>query len=74
VALAGTPVREVKDTSSTGANMALGLFNAMIGQGRSKKLVEKTAVADAEQFPLAVAQGLARFRPILMQAVAAMRQ
>lgn len=74
LAFAGTPVKEVKDTSSTGANAALGLLNAMVGQGRSKRMVEKTAVADPEQFPLAVAQGLARFRPILMQAVTAMRE
>jgi hypothetical protein len=64
----------VKDTSSTGANVALGMFSALVGSGRSKRMVEKTALAHQEQFPAAINDGLAAFRPIMGQAVRALQQ
>ncbi len=72
--LGGTPVREVKDTSSTTANVAIGMLNMLGGGGRSTRLTEKTALADPEKFVSAYSEGMSRYMPIMKQALMAMQQ
>ncbi len=72
--MAGQPLAEVKDTSSTAGNVALGLLSLALGSKSSTKLTEKTAVAHPENFVNTVSTGLDQYRPILKQAMQAMQQ
>jgi hypothetical protein len=72
--LSGTPVREVKDISSTAANVGLGLLSMVAGGRTSTRLTEKTALAHPEQFVAAFSEGMAKYRPIMKQALMAMQQ
>jgi hypothetical protein len=72
--LGGTPVREVKDTSSTAANVGLGMLSLLAGGRTSTRLTEKTALAHPEQFVAAFSEGMAKYRPIMKQALMAMQQ
>jgi hypothetical protein len=71
--MAGTPVAEVKDTSSVATNVGLAVLSMALGSKSSTRLTEKTAVADRERFAPAVGDGLAQLRPILKQALIAMQ-
>ncbi len=72
--LGGTPVREVKDTSSVAANVGLGMLNLLAGGRRSTRLTEKTALAHPEKFVAAYSEGMELIRPVLKQALMAMQQ
>ena len=71
--LAGTPVKEVKDTSSVAANVGLAVFAMAIGSKSSTRMTEKTAIADPEKFVESIRTGVGKFVKVIGAAVKAMQ-
>ncbi len=71
--LTGTPVKDVKDTSSVAANVGLAVFAMALGAKTSTRLTEKTAIADPEKYVESIRTGVGKFVKVVGAAVKAMQ-
>lgn len=69
----GSPIKEVKDTSSLALNLGLMALSSLAGSKSSSQIKEKTVIADPDQYAESVEAGLRFFSKVLVGRAKKMR-
>ena len=71
--VAGTPVKEVRDTSSIALNLGLMALSSLAGSKSSSSIKEKTAEADPVKYVESAAYAARKFSKLVVETVKAMQ-